>query len=281
MKKIVKNILHAVSLFGGMFLLMSSSKVHAVRPFVTDDARIIDVYQIEVETWTELQRSSSEKTVGQHFMGGLTVNDWLEIIGGGGAGYDFDNDEFLVTNPVLQPKILLWQAAENGVPGMALATGLMFPTGRGEAYFDDATSYYFLALFTSRLFDDWLQVHLNLGRTYAKVSGATTDENNYWGIGLDVGVYDIDYRWIVEAYSGDPFEAFAPDLAFQSGFRWLKSDTLNFDVTFGTQPELNDDLRRSGKWEVWAQFGIRLLFDTFRGDRGPGDPFGAKGMFSF
>jgi hypothetical protein len=262
-----------------VLMLVVMSEAWAVRPFVTDDARIIDVRQMEVETWTEFGRGWGHTTLGQHAMAGYTFNDWIELIAGFGIGQDLSDGQFTIANPVIQPKLLLWQAYDDGFPGLALGLGTTLPLGTG-AYYDDALGYYAIAMITTRQFHDWLQVHFNLGRTFARASGEKTEGRNYWGIGLDVGVYKIDYRYILEAYAGDPFEALGPEIAFQTGFRWLKSDFINFDLTFGAQPELSQTRMRTGRWEYWAQVGVRFLFDTFRGEMGPGLYEGAKGAFN-
>jgi hypothetical protein len=262
-----------------LIFTFNPSSLWAVRPFVTDDARITDVRQLEFETWTEFARSSSEVTLGQHIMTGFSFTEWLQVIGGFGLGHDFDANEIVMTNPVIQPKFLLWQAYDDGFPGLALATGITLPYGQG-AYYDDATGYYAMAMTTTRLFKDWLLIHLNLGQIFAKEKNESTISRHYWGLGFDIGIVNIDYRLIAEAYAGDPFEALGPDLAFQAGFRWLKNDFLNYDLTFGTQPELNENGNRSGRWEGWAQIGVRLLFDNFRGPLGPGLYEGAPGAFN-
>jgi len=261
------------------FIITLPKLTWAVRPFVTDDARIIDVRQLEVETWTEFQRSKHETTIGQHIMAGYTFNSWFELIAGSGVGHDHKNNEFAVANPVIQPKFLLWQAKENGIPGLALASGLTMRSGTG-AYYEEAMGYYFMALATTRLFKDWLQIHLNLGKKYADVKNEQNVNKDYWGLGIDVGIYHIDYRIIAEAYAGDPFEALGPRVSYQAGFRWLKSDFINYDLTFGMQREV-ENRSHAGRNEYWVQIGIRLLFDNLRSDLGAGDPLGAKGLWSF
>jgi hypothetical protein len=181
---------------------------------------------------------------------------------------------------VFQPKFLIWNAETDGLPGLAVGTGITLPVGRGEL-FEEATGVYVIGMLSSRLFDDWLFIHLNLGATSAIIpaSEAATREvvfKPYWGIGIEAGVVWEELRFIAEAYSGDPFEALGPDYAFQSGFRWLASDHFNLDLTLGAQPLVEDRVRVSGEWEFWAQIGVRLLFDVFT--KGPGDPMGAPGM---
>ncbi|MBX3248393.1 MAG: hypothetical protein KF901_14535 [Myxococcales bacterium] len=268
------------------FVVGTTSTAHAVRPFVTDDARIIDYGQLELEMWPELVFRDGKWHPGFHVMSGVSPTEWLEIIVGGGIGLE-EGRHFTVANPVIQPKLLVWRAAENGFPGLSLAAGVTLPVGRGEM-FDDATGLFFIAPITSRLFDDWFLIHANVGLTAAIVPGdaelgttRSTTVRPYWGVGIDVGLFHKDARFIFEAYAGDPFEALGPRRAFQWGFRWMRSDYVNLDVTFGAQPRVAEgteaELRHPR--EFWGQIGIRLLFDVFRD--GPGDPMGARGMTGF
>jgi len=249
----------------------------AVRPFVTDDARIVSRGQLEVEMWPELVLARGEAHPGYHAMGGVSVTEWFEVIAGGGFGIG-PRGELTIANPVVLPKFLIWRAEDNGIPGLALSVGLTLPFGRGRL-FDDATGTYAAALLTSRFFDDWLLVHANVGWLGARRSGEGGSGNvstrPYWGGGFDLGVGHPDARLVGEAYAGDPLQPLGAKYAFQWGGRWLASDFVNIDLTFGAQPLVEDDVRISGEWELWSQVGIRLLFDVFTD--GPGDPLGAFG----
>jgi hypothetical protein len=253
----------------------------AVRPFVTDDARIIERGQVEMETWPELVFRQGRVHPGYHLMGGMSFTEWFELIVGGGLGYE-PGQGLTIVNPVLQPKFLFWRAEENGIPGLAAGTGVTLPLGRGEMY-DEATGMYVILMATSRLFDDWLFVHVNAGFTSALEPadaalgrGRQLSARPYWGVGIEAGIIHPDARLILEAYSGDPFEALGPRYAFQWGGRWLASDHFNMDLTFGAQPLVDNGQRIAGEWEFWAQIGVRFLFDVFT--EGPGDPMGARGM---
>lgn len=259
-------------LFALSLALTAATPALAVRPFVTDDARIVDIGQIETETWFEYQRQPGRSFGMFNFMGGLTVNRWLEILGGSGVGLD-SQGSLNVLNPVITPKLLFWEAAENGSPGLALAVGVTLPLGTGELY-QEATGFYAFAPITSRLLNDGLMLHLNIGGRGAYVPNQGTTLRPYWGIGTEIAVFGHNAPHLVlEAYSGDPFEALGPSIAAQGGFRWLASDTLNLDLTFGGQPA-----EHNGGADVWAQLGIRLLFDAFTPGKKPGDPMGAPGM---
>jgi hypothetical protein len=254
-------------------------RARAVRPFVTDDARIVDEGQVELETWPELAMTRGDLWFGYNLVAGVSLTPWIELIAGGGVGVD-EGGRFTAANPVFQPKLLFVRAQDNGVPGLALVVGVTLPFGRGVMY-DDATGVYVVAPVTSRLFDDWLQVHVNFGASIARRGELLPDRTRttaraFWGLGADLGLGRRDVRMILEAYAGDPFHALGPKIAMQGGFRWLQSDLLNLDVTFGAQPLVENELRVPGEWELWAQVGARLLFDVFT--RGAGDPMGGAGL---
>ena len=251
----------------------------AVRPFVTDDARISDVGQVELETWTEVQRGHGDVTVGQHVMFGASPTEWLQVLAGTGGGRTIRGGEWTWANPVIQPKLLVWRAYEDGFPGLAFSGGVTLPFGQG-AYFDPAAGGYLIAMTTTRLKNDWLLLHANLGATFAAPRQESITTKPYWGIGMDLGVFHHDLRIIAEAYSGDPFEALGPNFATQVGFRWIKSDHVNLDMTFGAQPEQHTMRRTTGAWEMWGQLGVRLLFDAFTPEGRAGDPLGGRGLTS-
>ena len=97
-----------------------SGPANAVRPFVTDDARIADYGQLETESWMEVTHSDKEfgDAPGFNTMIGITPLDWLEVIAGTG-GARASNGKWAVANPVIQTKVLFTQATEDGSPGYA------------------------------------------------------------------------------------------------------------------------------------------------------------------
>lgn len=257
----------------------AGSAALAVRPFVTDDARIIDYGQFEAETWLELGRSegSWDPAPALNVMAGVSVTEWLEIIAGSGLGRGGD-DEFTVVNPLIQPKLLLIPAHEGGLPGLAFGAGFTFDAGRGTQH-DRGRGAYYIAMSTLRLRDDWLMIHGNLGVRSDRARGGSTSTRAYWGLGLDLAMWNPDFRFILESYAGDPLELGAPRAAGQLGFRWIKSDYVNFDMTFGMQPQNGSGGRRHASVEGWGQLGIRLLLDVFTRDGKPGRFDGASGLF--
>lgn len=258
----------------GLLAIAWPSEARAVRPFVTDDARIIDRGQLETENWLDFKRA---RGWGASFnvMAGLTINDWSELIVGGSTIFDGPR-QIGLGNPVIQPKILLLRAEDDGVPGVALAAGVTLPVGVGPVY-EPVTGMYLVAPITSRLFDDWLMLHLNVGFKVAVPEHQRATITPYWGAGIDLGVGTKQARIIAEAYAGDPLEPLGADIAVQAGIRWLPSDYLNLDLTFGGTPELGHGGHATGRLELWGQVGVRLLFDVFTRNGRAGEPTGAAG----
>jgi hypothetical protein len=206
---------------------------------------------------------------------GVTVSPWLEILAGSAIGPNEAGGGLAIGNPVLLPKFLIWRTEEGGIPGLALGTGVTFPVGRGSLE-EEASGAFATLITSSRLFEDRLWLHLNLGATAGffqeslRLEGSpASDVRPYWGVGFDAAPFHDDVRLIGEAFAGDPFEPTSPRIAYQYGVRWLASDPVNLDLTLGTQPA-------GGGWEHWVQLGVRVVADTFRST--PGNHDGPRGM---
>ena len=265
----------------------------AVRPFVTDDARIADYGQLETESWLEVTHAEGAygDAPGFNTMIGVTPLDWLEIIAGTGVARS-SNDKWAIANPVIQGKLLFTKAEADGTPGYAFASGATFDVGQttlaAGATVDENSNpnyklgdnYYAIGLMTYRLLDDSMQVHTNFGLRAEHQSGIGLRLRPYWGVGLDMEVIREDIHAIAEAYAGDPLEYNSPLYAGQFGARWIYSDYVNVDLTFGAQPTMNTYRQATSAVEVWGQIGLRLLFDVFTHDGRPGDADGAMGLFA-
>jgi hypothetical protein len=249
----------------------------AVRPFVTDDARIADRGQIEAETWLTVTPTSGSAEVIYNVLLNVVPNDWIEIAASGGIGYD-PEESTSVANPALQGKVLFWQPPGAFHPGLALAAGVVLPYGRGGAY-RDAIGSYVVAPATLSFFRDDLFIHGNLGVTMASDVNHPLFARVFWGIGTDAALWRSDWRVIAEAFAGDPFDALGPSYAGQAGFRWLINDHVNVDLSMILAPEIDERRRNTGRVDWGAQLGLRVLFDVFTPGGRPGDPAGAPGLF--
>jgi len=266
---------------GALPVLLLSTQAMAIRPFVTDDARIIDRGQFEMENWFESARSHGtwDPAPGFNTIVGTSVNDWLEILAGSGVGND-RNGSSTVGNPMLMGKVLLHPAQMNGAPGIAVSASTVFDQGHGSMYLQGRVSS-LLAITSWRLQDDRINLHANLGVRSDKGEGFHRRQRIQWGWGVDIHTPLDRISYVAEVFSGDPLILHAPKFALQTGFRRLQSDRLQFDFTFGLAPELDNNLRRRGGYEKTVQVGVRLLFDVFTHRGRPGNPEGAAGFFGW
>lgn len=260
-------------------LLIFSNHAYAVRPFVTDDARIVDYGQIETESWIESTRANGKWNPAPaiNAIGSTSVNDWLQILVGTGSGLDRDGSSG-ISNPLLSAKALLKAATEDGDPGYALSYTSTFDSGRG-AFQEPGKVQSVVGMSTYRLLEDKLNIHINLGLRTDKERNRASRTRSLWGLGADVEAFSPKTRFVAEVFSGDPFTLNAPRYATQLGMRYLHSDYVQMDFIAGAEPELDNRLNRTGSYATTLQFGVRLLFDAFTRDGKPGNPNGAKGLF--
>lgn len=260
-------------------LFFFSSHANAVRPFVTDDARIVDYGQIETEIWIESTRANGEwnPTPAINAIGSTSVNDWLQILLGSGTGLDRDGSSG-ISNPLLSAKVLIKAASEDGAPGYALSYTSTFDSGRGS-FQEPGKVQSIIGMSTYRLLDDRLNIHINFGLRADQEQNQATRNRSLWGLGIDVEAFSPKTRFVAEVFSGDPLTLNAPRYATQFGMRYLYSDYTQMDFIAGLEPELDNRLNRTGDYATTLQFGMRLLFDAFTKDGKPGNTNGAKGIF--
>lgn len=264
----------ALGLCTGLASFLITERAHAVRPFVTDDARIAARGQVEGETWLELSRPGGRVLSIYNALLNFELLEWLELGFAGGIGWDVDN-RLTFANPGAQAKLLLLRPATDRYPGVALVMGALLPAGRGSASSDD-TGFYVIAPFTLALFGDDLQIHANFGWLGASLPDGSFEHRPFWGLGADVALGRPDIRAIAEAFAGDPSDTLGPRLGFQAGARWLASDYLNVDLALGAAPREPGAFHRG--FDGTVQVGLRFLLDAFTGS-GPVDPEGGRGLF--
>jgi hypothetical protein len=103
----------------------------AVRPFITDDARVVGFKLFQWEGWL---RSDPEGFQSWH-MFAYGPHKRIELTLGGAFGADLGDEpqRFTGSAPLLQVKFLLNEYRPNKLPGVALTTGTFLPLGRGGA----------------------------------------------------------------------------------------------------------------------------------------------------
>lgn len=234
--KVVASALHSGIL--SLCLALVSLPAFAARPFVTDDARIVDPGGCQIETFVKKQRNFGEFEA--WFLPGCNPGGNLELTVG---GLNIQNDaEGRGSTLIAQGKTVLRSLQTNGY-GIAATLGAI----RRRPFAADAASNWspFVNLISSlSRRDDALVIHVNAGVLDDRNTGVTRPT---WGLGGEILVAPRLYA-IVESYGQKGDKA-----SQQIGIRyWVVPQRLQLDSTLGSQsggpPARN-----------WMTVGLRLL----------------------
>jgi hypothetical protein len=211
-------------------LLLAASQAHGARPFVTDDARVVDKDGCQVETFVKRQRRFDES----EFWFLPACNPWGAELTLGHIRLD-SNLSGDTRTTVLQAKTLLKPLLTNGA-GFALTVGMLANT---------ANSPYFNAIGSFSFLDDRMVLHANLGGirdNVAKISRGT------WGAGAEILLIAPRLYGIFETY-GQRGEK--PTV--HTGLRiWLVPNRVQVDTTLGVQ--------HSSPERRFGTVGLRILW---------------------
>ncbi|HMO34285.1 MAG TPA: hypothetical protein PKE63_02195 [Lacibacter sp.] len=224
-----------------------------IRPFITDDARVVGGRLAQVESWFRFDRESGQ----QWAIVAYGPNERLELSLGGVMGYENKyngNREFSYALPLLQGKYLLREYGHGKGPGAALVLGTFLPGGSGA--FKPAGYGTFGFLIATQCFgpEENVLVHANLGANYLHINGAN-DLVSTWGIGTQIKTYR-QFHLVGELFSGDPYVPGA-GLSYQLGFRHILTDLFQFDMTLG------QGIGGANPLPFWFSGGIRVVTERF------------------
>ena len=219
----------------------------AVRPFVTDDARVLDEHTMQLETSVRYDQN----TFANLNLLAMSPKQNLEFTAGFSDGFPLDkesNRSFSIIGPLMQVKYLIWPVKPNSYPGLAIAAGALPPWGRGDFRPDRWSQFVFLAA-TQSLFDnDRVLIHANLGISTTNPASVAT-----WGLGAQFlligglnGVAEIFYNDVYAGKTGG---------AYQMGFRHIVNDDLQIDLTLGS------GLFGSEQIPTFVGMGLRIVSD--------------------
>lgn len=213
----------------------------AIRPFVTDDARVVGARLVQLETWVQIDSRSFAHWV----LPAFGPTRWLELSAGGLHGAVGTPRAYSAALPLLQGKALLLETHDGGLPGLAMVLGAL--TAHGTGLFRPATTNGFGYLASTASFrGEAFLVHANLGLGYGDRSFIVTA-----GLGSQVAVIG-GLKAVAEIVRGDAYSR-ATDGALQGGMRFIFNDSVQIDATMG-----------SGVWgheqrPLWATMGLRLV----------------------
>lgn len=219
----------------------------AVRPFVTDDARVVGDHQIQLETSVRHDKNAFSNL--NLVAWGPTANS--EITMGFAHGFPLNmesNRGYGLSVPLMQFKYLFWEGKPNGYPGMAAATGALPPWGKGEFRQEKWSEFVFLA-FTQSLFEkEAVLIHANIGVSTMNPRTVAT-----WGLGTQIQLMG-GLNGVCEVFYNDPYMGKTGG-AYQAGFRYIVNDSLQLDATVG------GGLFGSEQIPAFVGMGLRIVSD--------------------
>lgn len=216
-------------------VLLVSNGVHAARPMITDDARIVDAKACQVESWFKKNASSAEIWA----LPTCNFTGNLELTLGGAVTREAGSTR--ATDFVMQGKTLIKAMDSNG-------WGIGFAAGTVRRPSTDTRDGYAYVPISFSFRDDAVVVHTNLGWLR---EGEVRRNRLTWGLGTEAQL--TERTWLIaETFGqnqGKPFH--------QLGLRhWLVPDRVQLDATYGNR-------NGGGNDERWFSIGLRLLSVPF------------------
>lgn len=224
-----------------------------VRPFITDDARVVGKRLAQLESWFRRDNESAQQWV----MMAYGPSDKLELSIGGVFGTEKDENNrssFSYALPLLQAKYLFRPYAPSRGPGFGLVAGTFLPAGRGSFKPAGYGSFAFSTISQCFGMEENLLLHLNTGLNYLHINGAN-DVMAIWGFGTQIKTIG-GFHLVGEVFSGDPYVPGA-GTAYQTGFRHFFSNLFQVDMTIGK------GIAGENPLPFWFSAGVRLVFTKF------------------
>lgn len=221
-------------------LMLTAATAHAARPFVTDDARIVDAGGCQIETFAKVQQRENENEM--WFLPGCTPARGLDSTEITVGGNKIDNAGSGTANTLIaQVKTLLKPLQTDGW-GFAATLGTL---RQHPANVDASWSPYVNLVGSRSLLHDAVVLHVNAGQ----LRDRTILRNRYtWGLGAEIALGEKLYG-IVESYNQA-----AEKPSSQVGLRyWITPNRVQIDSTVGTQAA-------PGGRRTWTSIGMRFLF---------------------
>ncbi len=240
-----------------------SSTTQNVRPFITDDARVVGNRLAQLESWYR----QDKETLQQWFLAAYGPTEWLELTLGGVLGVglvageleefpfvDESTKGFAFGLPLVQAKILFKGYEANALPGVSLVVGTFLPYGRGVLQPPGYGTFGFLIVSQSFGEGDAVLIHGNIGANYLRV-GSRDELISTWGLGTQIRTIG-GFHLVGEIFSGDPYVP-GSGVSYQVGFRHFFSDDLQIDGTIG------NGIGGQTRLPFWFSAGVRIVFNFF------------------
>lgn len=242
-----------------IFVVAQPREALAVRPFVTDDARVIYPGQLEVENYAEVSMSNQKPVYTARSLQGVSITDRLEIIAGG-FGPTYENKVTRPVDLVFQPKYLLYRGF-GAMPSVSVAAAELIPLSGNKQLWNSYAMFHvswflFMPPDSTDPYDNGLAIHLNLGTKsqFNSGLGGRYTTKPYWAAGFEAITINREIRFLGEVFAGDPFTFEEKAPVYQAGFRWYVHPNLQWDLVWR-------GVRGEQEHSNAIQIGLRLLFD--------------------
>ncbi len=221
-----------------IFVLASCKPALAVRPFITDDARVTPGHTFLTETSLRLDQNRFQNLTlfalgfTDKLEGTLGFTDGVLLKDEGGTAYQFS-----LAGPLMQLKYLInEQQGKDGLPAFALEAGASAPYGLGSQNFHPQVWSEFFVAMMSKSFSshpEHLNLHINVGFTNSHFPEGKMGQEFVWGIGLQYHLFRNFLYGVTEIVSGDPYGV-SSGAVYQVGLRFFLSDRMQLDTSYGS-----------------------------------------------
>jgi hypothetical protein len=221
-----------------LFLFIPFHTAFAVRPFITDDARVTPAHTFLTEASLRLDKNRFQNLT----LFGLGMTDQLEGTIGFLDGILLNEEDgatgrFSASGPLLQLKYLIHeQKGKDGIPAFGVAAGASAPWGFGSpGFYPDAWSQFMVFLMSKSFSDhpEHFNLHVNFGFTNVNHPGKPSEQEVVWGVGTQFHLYRNVLYGVAEIVSGDPYGV-SSGAIYQVGLRIFASERMQFDATYGS-----------------------------------------------
>jgi len=247
---LAKRRLHLVAFVAVLGLVAEAvflpRRAFAIRPFVTDDARVVGAGRAQIETWFQADSNSTQH---QSLLAFGPAEPFELTLGGlYGLNYERGASRVATAGPILQAKLLLREPKRNSWPGLAVAVGAVAPYGAG-GFESEAWNPFTYAAATESLCQEDLLLHADLG--FVRTRDARRENRALWGFGAQIRLVSR-LHGVGEIFRGDPYSD-NDTTATQLGFRYVASEHVQFDGSVGSGIDGRVAL------PAWGSLGIRLV----------------------
>lgn len=241
----------------------AAGPIARVRPFITDDARVVGRGLGQLESWVRVDKETTQLWL----LGAYGPTSWLELTVGGVGGQE--RGEVAATEPtpgratyalpLLQAKALVRGYAAGRGPGLALVGGTFLPEGRGFLRLPGYGTFAYASV-SQALVRRWTPrhdapdpplLHVNLGVNRLWIGEAPDQTVATWGIGTQLPT-GRGMHFVGELFGGDPYVP-GSGTAWQAGGRWFAHERLQLDATVGR------GIGGARPLPTWWSVGVRLV----------------------